>query len=162
LRRARHRRLSRYLRKTLRDCSEFAALQSPEFTGVRVRDLAAEIWRPLLADPNAVMAQSELIKAGNSATVVRWRTASGMSLIVKRYNVKSLAQAWRRILRPVPRYRRAWQFGHALRLSGIATARPLLLLERRGRWSRGKAWLVALSMVIPKPVTLFWAKIAGI
>jgi tRNA A-37 threonylcarbamoyl transferase component Bud32 len=142
LRQARHRRLKRYLRKTLRECSEFAPVQSPRLSGIAVRELAPEIWQPLLADPDTVIAQSELIKAGKSATVVRWQPAAGVSVIVKRYNVKSPLHALRRTLRPLPRYRRAWQFGHALTLSGIATARPLLLLEQQGRWLRGVAWLV--------------------
>jgi len=139
---ARHKRVSKYLKKTLRDCGEFAVSRGLSHFSVRKRQLSATVWQPFSAEPDAVIANAELIKAGNSATVVRWQPADGPALIIKRYNLKSGWHALRRSLRPTPRYRASWQNGHRLSLLEIPTARPLALLERRLGGVRGVAYLL--------------------
>ena len=69
------------------------------------------------------------LKTGNTATVV---TASfrGHSLVVKRYNNKSLAHRIRRFLRP-DRGLNSWIYAHTLAFTGIRTAQPVALLKTR-------------------------------
>jgi len=139
--RQRRARLERYLRKTQRDCSEFRVERSWRHCLLAVRACWRDELAALLRDPEAAMAAGEVVKAGNSATVVRVALGAS-SCIVKRYNLKNAGQALRRNLRGMPRFRRAWAFGQGLHLLEVATARPLALLERRaGPW-RGVAYLV--------------------
>lgn len=135
---ARRRRTRRYLAKTLRSCSEFVVGRGwrQGTYGVRER---AEGLAVLGGEPDALFTRQPLLKAGNSATVVV--TPDG--LVVKRYNIKSLSHGLRRMLRPLPRYRRAWAFGQLLHLLEIPTTRPLALLERRFGFWRGVAYLVS-------------------
>jgi tRNA A-37 threonylcarbamoyl transferase component Bud32 len=110
-------------------------------TVLSVRALPEHVVARFAANPEAAFADARVLKAGNSATVVR-SELGGRPCVIKRYNRKSLWQVLRRALRPVPRYRRAWRNGQALHLLGIPTARPLVLVERRvGPW-RGVAYLV--------------------
>lgn len=139
--RQRRRRMRRYGRKCLRDCSEFRVELGwrRRVTALRAAwndDLAA-----FVAHPEAAFAGAEVLKAGNSATVVRTRIG-GRARVVKRYNVKGPWHAVRRSLQRLPRYRLAWQNGQLLTLLGVPTARPLLLLERRRGLLRGVAYLV--------------------
>ncbi len=127
---ARRRRTRRYLKKTLRDASEFAVLRAGDLRGVRRRDWAPAELDALLNDPDHFLESGERLKTGGNATVARVRLAGGGSLVLKRYNVKSSAHALRRALRS--RARRAWLGGHRLAFLGVPTARPLALLEQRG------------------------------
>ncbi|MFU8815408.1 MAG: lipopolysaccharide kinase InaA family protein [Pseudomonadales bacterium] len=140
-RRQRRARLRRYLRKVQRECSEYLCRRSWRHYLVRVRAPADPALDALLADPEAVVRGGELLKAGNSATVVRARAGAG-SYIVKRYNQKNWRHAVRRALKPIARFRRAWVNGQGLHFLDIPTARPLALLERRFGPLRGVAYLV--------------------
>lgn len=134
-------RVRRYLAKAQRECTEYHCRRSLRRYFVCVREQLDDGLRRFAADPESVMAQGRVLKAGNSATVVRARIG-GRPLIVKRYNHKSFRQALRRALRPLPRYRRAWINGQGLRLLEIPTARPLALVECRAGPFRGRAYLV--------------------
>ena len=89
-----------------------------------------------------------MLKAGNSATVVRVRVGDA-AYVVKRYNVKSFTHGLRRALRPRPRYRVAWLSGHRLRRLGVATPRPVALLEFR-RGLANVAYLVMEDLGTPR------------
>jgi tRNA A-37 threonylcarbamoyl transferase component Bud32 len=143
---ARRKRIARYLKKTQRNCSEFVVSHDLRHRSVRQRQLSADVWQAFRADPDTIVANAQLLKDGNSATVVRWQPVQGPALIIKRYNVKSPWHALRRMLRPVPRFRRSWQNGHRLSLLGIPTARPLALLERRLGPFRGVAYLLMTDL----------------
>jgi tRNA A-37 threonylcarbamoyl transferase component Bud32 len=139
---ARRRRLRRYAGKTLRDCSEFLVTRRPGHYSVRRRGWQNAAWEVFVADPERVMDQARVIKAGNSATVVRWKLQQGDSLVIKRYNLKSTWHALRRTLNPRPRFRTAWTAGQLLNLLGVPTAQPGALLERRLGFGRNLAYLV--------------------
>jgi tRNA A-37 threonylcarbamoyl transferase component Bud32 len=62
-------------------------------------------------------------------------------VVIKRYNIKSLAHAASRCWRP-SRAWHSWREGHRLSLLGIPTPAPLALIEQRFGPLRGKAWLV--------------------
>ncbi|HEY5645093.1 MAG TPA: lipopolysaccharide kinase InaA family protein [Pseudomonadales bacterium] len=136
-------RMHRYLAKSRRNCSEFAVRREPGRTTYAVRGegegaLLRLFARPL--DRTAVeFLPGEVLKAGNSATVVR--TLDQPRLVVKRFNVKSFGHGLRRTLHRVPRYRRAWMYGQLLTLLDIPTARPMLLVEEQRLFWRGVAYL---------------------
>ena len=137
---ARRQRVRRYLDKTGRDCTEFAVSRAPGAWAVRRRDWEVADWRRLFAEPDAVVDAAQVLKAGNSATVVRWRPTGQAAVIIKRYNLKSPYHAARRALKP--RARRAWRNANQLHFLGVPTARPLALLERRRAGLAGVAYLV--------------------
>jgi tRNA A-37 threonylcarbamoyl transferase component Bud32 len=134
-------RVRDYLHKALRDCTEFRCERTWRHRFQCVRAAWGAELEAFVQAPEAWMSGATTIKAGNSATVVRGRL-DGRAVVVKRYNLKSPVQAMRRMMEPVPRFRRAWLNGQRLHLLGIATARPLALLEQRVGPLRGRAYLV--------------------
>ena len=139
-RRQRRQRVRRYLRKTLRDCTEYHCARGLTRFFVCQRDWQAALT-DFADDPESAFRGAEVLKAGNTATVVRTRLG-GRTCIVKRYNRRTRWQALRWAFKPLPRYRRAWLNGQRLHFLGVPTARPLALLERRIGPLRGKGYLV--------------------
>jgi tRNA A-37 threonylcarbamoyl transferase component Bud32 len=132
-------RLRDYLRKIARDCSLFAA--SIGAFGLRVvrRDSQVEL-QPLLSNLDLLTEQGHIYKTGGAATVAQVQV-QGRPLVVKRYNIKSFAHWLKRFWRP-SRAWHSWVEGNRLQLLGIATPRPLAVLERRWCWLRGRAYLI--------------------
>ena len=132
-------RLRDYLKKVGRDCSLFAA--SIGAFGLRVvrREHDAEL-APLLGQIDARIDAGHIYKTGGAATVARVEL-NGRPLVVKRYNIKSWLHWLKRFWRP-SRAWHSWVEGNRLELLGIATPRPLAVLERRWCWLRGRAYLV--------------------
>jgi tRNA A-37 threonylcarbamoyl transferase component Bud32 len=97
------------------------------------------------ANPEAaftdVSRPAEVLKAGNSATVIR-ASIGDTTYVIKRYNLKSRVHGMRRALRPMPRYRASWRNGHRLRFLGLHGARPVALLECRSGFAKTVAYLV--------------------
>jgi tRNA A-37 threonylcarbamoyl transferase component Bud32 len=138
--RARTKRVRAYMKKVLRDCTEFHA--EKRFDRFVVCDRASHrgelaTW---LDDIEARFATGTVIKAGNTATVAKV-CVDGEALVVKRYNIKSAGHAVGRAWRPT-RAQRAWQNAHRLRMLGIATFKPIALVERRAGPLRRSAYLV--------------------
>jgi tRNA A-37 threonylcarbamoyl transferase component Bud32 len=136
---ARRRRARRYLRKTVRDCTEFRVERRFDRFVACLREEAAEL-QALLDDPDTHMRAGRLLKAGNTATLAAVPLGS-RTVVVKRYNIKSRSHWLRRCWRP-SRAWVAWRNGHRLRLLGIGTARPLAIIERRFGPLRRTAYLV--------------------
>jgi tRNA A-37 threonylcarbamoyl transferase component Bud32 len=138
--RARAARVRAYMKKVLRDCTEFHA--DKRFDRYLVCDRAA--YRgdlvDFLDDIDARFDTGTTLKAGNTATVTK-HTVDGQSLVIKRYNIKSGRHALGRAWRPT-RAQRAWQNAHRLRMLGIATFKPIALVERRAGPLRRSAYLV--------------------
>ncbi|MEZ5560116.1 MAG: lipopolysaccharide kinase InaA family protein [Pseudomonadales bacterium] len=140
-RRQRRLRVRHYLRKAQRDCTEYHCEQDLRHFFVCMRECLDPALHRFAADPEAALASAEVVKAGNSATVLR--AAFGTRrYVVKRYNVKGPVHRLRRALKPRSRFRLAWCNGQRLHFLGIATARPVALLERRFGPLRGVAYLV--------------------
>lgn len=136
---ARRRRLHHFLAKTVRDCSEFAVARDfHRFTAVLRAEQDALL--PLLANPDAAMAAGRLLKDGGTCTVAAVEMA-GRLLVVKRYNIKNWRHALSRAWRP-SRAWHSWQAAHRLAFYGIATPRPLALIEERLGPCRGRAFLI--------------------
>jgi tRNA A-37 threonylcarbamoyl transferase component Bud32 len=138
--RARAKRVRAYMNKVLRDCTEFHA--EKRFDRFVVCDRASHggelmAW---LDDIDVRFATGSVVKAGNTATVAKF-CVDGQPLVVKRYNIKSRRHAFGRAWRPT-RAQRAWQSAHRLRMLGIATFKPIALVERRAGPLRKSAYLV--------------------
>lgn len=132
-------RLRDYLRKAARDCTLFAARIGA--FGLRVvRRADQSTLQPLLEDIDRLTEQGHIYKTGGAATVAQVQL-QGRSLVVKRYNVKSLGHWLKRFWRP-SRAWHSWIAGNRLQLLGIATPQPLAVLERRWCWLRGRAYLI--------------------
>ncbi|WPC05624.1 lipopolysaccharide kinase InaA family protein [Pseudomonas benzenivorans] len=132
-------RLRDYLRKAARDCSLFAA-EIGAFGLCVVRREQQDALQPLLDDLDRRTELGHVYKTGGAATVARVELA-GRPLVVKRYNVKGALHWLKRFWRP-SRAWHSWVEGHRLELLGIATPRPLAVLERRWCWLRGRAYLI--------------------
>ena len=142
--RARHGRVRRYLKKCFRSCTEFSVGEDADYRYFALRG-RGELVRELLSERDAFSTgdeflEMEAVKLGNSATLVRTRADGGV--IIKRYNVKSLRKGMSRLLRPTPRYRRAWMCGQLMTFLGLPTAEPLLLIEQNRRFRPAVAFLV--------------------
>ena len=132
-------RLSRFLAKTLRDCSQFSVVRTSSRFSVVVRS-EKEALSALMEDPDGFMARGQLLKDGNTCTVARV-DIGGRALVVKRYNLKSFRHALSRFWRP-SRAWHSWVAGYRLAFYGIPTPAPLAMLEERIGPMRGRAFLV--------------------
>lgn len=132
-------RLRDYLRKAGRDCSLFAARAGAFGLRVVRREEEASL-APLLATVDSQLEAGHIYKTGGAASVARldWQ---GRALVLKRYNIKDWRHALKRFWRP-SRAWHSWLEGHRLEQLGIATPRPLAVLERRWCWLRGRAYLL--------------------
>lgn len=135
----RRRRLADYLRKCVRDCGRIRIERNRGAFIAMVRD-EADFLEPIVADPDRWLASGSPLKQGNTATLALIEH-EGRKLVIKRYNIKGAAHALSRCWRP-SRAWHAWLEGHRLRFLGIATPRPLALIERRFGPLRGRAWLI--------------------
>ncbi len=132
---ARRGRMRRYLKKTFRDCTEFAVVRDESRLYFSARGPGERVLESIrsagiLARGEALLA-AETVKLGNSATLVR--TEATVPVVIKRYNIKNFSQGLRRMLRPTPRFRRAWMMGRLLNFLDLPTAKPLALIEERRR-----------------------------
>jgi tRNA A-37 threonylcarbamoyl transferase component Bud32 len=137
--RAREARLADYLGKCLRDCSLFKSARRADRFFSMARE-EADFLAPLVADPDAWLEQGAPLKRGRSATLALVEL-EGRKLVIKLYNIKGVGHALSRAWRP-SRAWHSWIEAHRLRFLGIATPRPLALVERRLGPLRGRAWLV--------------------
>ncbi|MEL0082013.1 MAG: lipopolysaccharide kinase InaA family protein, partial [Gammaproteobacteria bacterium] len=141
LQRQRGRRERKYMRKTLRNCSEFKATHQFRLRRIVRRDQQEDQGlQALLADLDGAIAAGEPLKLGNSATLVKIRPADRW-LVIKRYNIKSPWHRLKRLLR-VTRAARSWQNGYRLSMWGLATPLPLALVEHRFGPLKGKSYLI--------------------
>nr|WP_312230360.1 lipopolysaccharide kinase InaA family protein [Pseudomonas sp.] len=137
--RARATRMQAYMAKIERECTAFRVWRGPSRLQV-VRRKEDTALAPILADPDAAIAAGEPLKLGGSSTVARIEQA-GRQLVIKRYNIKGFAHWLRRFWRP-SRAWHSWCEGNRLAFLGIATPKPLAVLERRTLWLRRQAYLI--------------------
>ncbi|MYD96450.1 MAG: lipopolysaccharide core heptose(I) kinase RfaP [Gammaproteobacteria bacterium] len=138
---ARRGRIAKWVAKTVRECTAFSVGRRHGRRVVCNRGDDDPALAAVVADPEGAMAAGSVVKAGNTATVVRLG-----ELVIKRYNVKNsrhlLGQRLRRALR-TSRSRRAWRAGHGLRFAGVSTPWPRALIdEPRPKVGKAIAYLV--------------------
>lgn len=147
LRRAWRARLSDYLDKSERECTLTRYQQRFGWRWACRRSWWGTDLEQFMLDPERLMAQGTLLKAGNTATVVK-ATINGRDVVVKRYNIKNWRHAISRALRPT-RASHSWRYAHVLELIGIDATRPVALLEKRWGPVRGRAYFVCEAINAP-------------
>ncbi|MBD7978626.1 lipopolysaccharide kinase InaA family protein [Serpens gallinarum] len=136
-------RLREYLHKLGRDCTEFSVQRGAMGLQVVRRQEEAAL-QELLADPDAAINAGKALKLGGSSTVALVEVA-GRPLVIKRYNIKGVGHWLKRFWRP-SRAWHSWVEGHRLSFLGIATPKPLAMLERRWCGLRSRSYLVTEFM----------------
>lgn len=145
-------RLRDFLNKVGRECTLFSVQRGPfALRAIRREEEAAML--PVLAQADALLDQGHLYKTGGAASVGRVE-AAGRTLVVKRYNIKGLAHWLKRFWRP-SRAWHSWREGNRLEFLGIATPRPLAVLEQRFLWLRRRAYLVTEYLPGPDIIERF-------
>ncbi|AZE46231.1 Serine/threonine protein kinase [Pseudomonas chlororaphis] len=145
-------RLKDFLNKVGRECTLFSVLRGPfALRAIRREEEAAML--PVLERADALLDRGHLYKTGGAASVGRVEVA-GRTLVVKRYNIKGFAHWLKRFWRP-SRAWHSWQEGNRLVFLGIATPKPLALLEKRFLWLRSRAYLVTEYLAGPDIIERF-------
>lgn len=145
-------RLKDYLIKVGRECTLFSVKRGAfALRSVRREEEAAML--PVLEQADALLDQGHLYKTGGAASVGKVEVA-GRALVIKRYNIKNFAHWLKRFWRP-SRAWHSWREGNRLAFLGIATPKPLAVLETRFFWLRSKAYLVTEYLAGPDIIERF-------
>ncbi|WP_421548886.1 lipopolysaccharide kinase InaA family protein [Pseudomonas sp. QD4] len=145
-------RLKDFLNKVGRECSLFSVQRGP-FALRAIRREEEVAMLPVLEQADQLLDQGHLYKTGGAASVGRVDVA-GRSLVVKRYNIKGLAHWFKRFWRP-SRAWHSWREGNRLAFLGIATPKPLAVLEKRFLWLRSRAYLITEYLPGPDIIERF-------
>lgn len=145
-------RLKDFLIKVGRECSLFS-VQRGAFGLRAIRREEEAAMLPVLARADDLLDQGHLYKTGGAASVGKVEVA-GRTLVVKRYNIKGFAHWLKRFWRP-SRAWHSWREGNRLVFLGIATPKPLALLEKRFLWLRSRAYLVTEYLPGPDIIERF-------
>lgn len=140
-RREYRKRLRSLTRRLYRNTEDTVREDSFNQVALYKKSLTGDDVSTFLKDPDEAMKQSEMLKDGDSTTVVRLSLA-GQEVVVKRYNIQSVGYLLRRLFRP-SRAWYCWRNAHWLDEIGIDTAAPLMMIERRWGWLRREAWFVS-------------------
>jgi tRNA A-37 threonylcarbamoyl transferase component Bud32 len=145
-------RLRDYLIKVGRECTLFAVQRGAfALRAVRREEEAAMV--PVLEQADALLDQGHLYKTGGAASVGKVDVA-GRTLVIKRYNIKNFAHWLKRFWRP-SRAWHSWREGNRLAFLGIATPKPLAVLEKRFLWLRSRAYLITEYLPGPDIIERF-------
>lgn len=121
-------RLKDFVNKVGRECTLFSVVRGA-FALRAIRREEAPAMLPVLEQADALLDQGHLYKTGGAATVAKVEVA-GRPLVIKRYNIKGFAHWLKRFWRP-SRAWHSWREGNRLAFLGIATPKPLAVLEKR-------------------------------
>ena len=153
-----HWRLRDYLIKIGRECSLFSVSDGP--FGLRaIRREEEGAMLPVLQKADTLIDSGHLYKTGGAASVAKTEV-NGRPLVIKRYNIKHFAHWLKRFWRP-SRAWHSWREGNRLMFLGIATPKPLALLERRFIWLRRTAYLVTEYLPGPDIIERFAPYVAS-
>ncbi|TNF81658.1 serine/threonine protein kinase [Pseudomonas sp. ICMP22404] len=145
-------RLNDFMEKVGRECSLFNVQRGAfGLRAIRRDEEAAMV--PVLERADALLDQGHLYKTGGAASVGKVEV-DGRTLVIKRYNIKNFAHWLKRFWRP-SRAWHSWREGHRLAFLGIATPKPLALLEKRFLWLRRGAYLVTEHLSGPDIIERF-------
>ncbi|WP_085701061.1 lipopolysaccharide kinase InaA family protein [Pseudomonas sp. B26(2017)] len=145
-------RLRDYLIKVGRECTLFSVKRGA--FGLRsIRREEEPAMLPVLEQADALLDQGHLYKTGGAASVGKVEVA-GRTLVIKRYNIKNFAHWLKRFWRP-SRAWHSWREGNRLAFLGIATPKPLAVLETRFFWLRSKAYLITEYLAGPDIIERF-------
>ncbi len=129
-----------YLKKCFRDCTMTAYQRHANREYAFRREFLNAVGTDFIGQLDQLIADGELLKDGNSATVAKV-TLGGQELVIKRYNLKSFGHFLKRCWRP-SRAANAWKFGRLLELIGLPTPKALGFVEKRWGYFRKEAYLI--------------------
>ena len=129
-----------YLKKRFRSCTMTAYEKTFSQQFSFRRSFLEDVGPDFISNIDTLVEQGELLKDGNSATVVKLSYA-GKQLVIKRYNIKSVWHGLKRCCRP-SRAAVSWRNGNLLELMGVATPKALGFIEQRFGWLRKRAYLI--------------------
>ncbi|WP_322845668.1 lipopolysaccharide kinase InaA family protein [Pseudomonas sp. B33.4] len=145
-------RLKDFLIKVGRECTLFS-VQRGAFALRAIRREEESAMVPVLEQADALLDQGHLYKTGGAASVGKVQ-AGERTLVIKRYNIKGFAHWLKRFWRP-SRAWHSWREGNRLAFLGIATPKPLAVLEKRFLWLRSRAYLVTEFLPGPDIIERF-------
>lgn len=140
LRKKRILRLQVVLKKLYRDTSANAFRRDWNHFIVYERGMESEDLQKFLQDPDSYIERGVMLKAGNTTTVAKI-FIDGKPYVLKRYNIKGLWHRIRRLFQP-SRAWVCWRNAHMLETLGIATPKPLLMMEWRFGSLRREAYFL--------------------
>jgi len=148
-----------YVAKAFRTCSEFTRHRIGSQLTLHRADAPAGLIQQLLEAPDVLLAQGEILKAGNSATVVRLQNPEG-DWVIKRYNMKSFWHGLKRCLRPT-RAAVSWGNAHRLKISEINTPHAIAMAEKRFGPLRFTGYYVCAYVAAPDAGEFFNSESPG-
>lgn len=104
------------------------------------RELDSVQMQSFIDNPDDFIKRGRYLKQGNSSTVSVVEI-DGIEYVAKRYNIKSVWHAMRRMFR-LSRAWVSWRNAHMLEMLGIATPKPMLMLERHFGSLRSTAYFL--------------------
>nr|WP_283777626.1 lipopolysaccharide kinase InaA family protein [Sansalvadorimonas sp. 2012CJ34-2] len=121
----------KFIMKGLRNCTRFRVDKSwNRFVSID-REFDTEALQPLIQNPEQVISQSKIIKRGRTNTVTIVTLDNGQQVLVKRYkSKKGFLHKYLRCLTK-SRARISWLNSLLLEMIGIATPRPIAMIEER-------------------------------
>ncbi|MFW5426804.1 MAG: lipopolysaccharide kinase InaA family protein [Methylophagaceae bacterium] len=133
-------RKTNYLSKRFRSCTMTAYKKTFSQEYAFRRTFLENVADEFINKIDELVSNGQILKAGNSATVVQVEYA-GKKLVIKRYNIKSFWHLLRRCYRP-SRAAVSWRNGNLLQLLGVPSPKPLGFIENRIGFFRKNAYLV--------------------
>jgi len=129
-------------KKVFRTCTDVMVYQGQDSAAL-VSSVYSHLPLPVdMAGYDALIKAEQLLKDGNTCTV-GLANIGETDVVVKRYNLKSIAHMIGRLFRRT-RASISWANAHRLQLLGMPTARPVALFEQRTmRYLRGKAFFLS-------------------
>jgi tRNA A-37 threonylcarbamoyl transferase component Bud32 len=146
-------------KKVFRQCTDVNVVKSKQlFTAVNSDYAKLDLPQtPALLD--AFLSAKSMLKNGNTCTVCL-AVIDNVRLVIKRYNIKNLWHGISRAFRPT-RAAVSWANAHRLQLLGIATAKPVALIETRRFGLRGRAYFLTEYVDAPDMLVFFKKTIDG-
>lgn len=134
-------RKSQYLKKCFRSCTITFYQQNFRWQVAAKREFWKQSQIQSVDDIEALFTDAQILKAGNTATVIRTQMG-GLDVVIKRYNIKSLGHALSRCWRP-SRAAISWRNANILLFMGIPTTMPLAFIEQRVGPLRCSAYFIS-------------------
>src|SRR5262249_16958857 len=134
----------------------FKRVRRGAFRGFAVRDLPDDFLETLLANPDALLATSRILKDSRTSTVAVLqmpRPAGPVPVVRKRVNVRRRVEPLKNLMRP-SQVVRSWVNGHTLRDRWLPTPRPLAVFHRYRRGLPAEGYLLTEFVSEPVPLSV--------
>jgi len=136
----RKKRQRHFLRKIYRNCTQFKVVKNRRRFVVLDREAESPGLISLISHLDEAIDRAELLKDGDTATVAKVVEGDKV-FVVKRYNIKGFVHWLRRFWRP-SRAWFSWRNAQCLTYYGVATPKPLAMIEQRYAGLRGRAYFI--------------------